>query len=141
MAAGSGPDIAHSAIGNPPGHVWGCDATSTTTVLLFDGQQVFPCFTFSTLMDEMTAAGVSWKYYTPSRGDAAYQWNAADAFSQDWQSPNIVPVGQFVKDAAAGDLMAAFDFSQVWNPSLLLTARTCPVTANPPPADDGDFTS
>ena len=267
VAAGSGPDAAHSAIGNPTGHIWGCDATSTTTVLLFDGQKVFPCFTFSTLMDEMTTAGVSWKYYTPQRGDVAYQWDAADAFSQDRSSPNVVPWTQFATDAAAGnlpamswlvapdvasehpptstctgenwsvseinavmngpdwastaifltwddyggfydhvapqhidslglgfrvplliispyahadddpanpnishdqfefssvlrfaeevfglpslgrrdavagDVMAAFDFSQVWNPPLVLSPRTCAPAVNPPPATDGDFTS
>lgn len=269
VAAASGPDAPHSAIGNPTPnyHVWGCDAPSNVTVLLLNGSKVFPCFNFNTLMDTMDAAGVSWRYYTPQKGDAAYQWDAADAFSQDRLSPNVVPVSQFATDAAsgnlpamswliapdsasehpsmstcagenwavkeinavmngpnwastaifltwddfggfydsvppqhidqlglgfrvplivispyahagdnpadahishdqyefssvlrfaeevfnlpslgrrdvsAGDLMQAFDFSQVWNAPLLLTARTCPTTTNAPPVSDGDWTS
>ena len=58
MAAASGPDIPHSVIDNP-GSTWGCDATSTTRVSLFNGTKVFPCFSFTTLADEMQNRAVA----------------------------------------------------------------------------------
>ena len=107
MAAGSGPDIPHSVIGNG-GSTWGCDSTSTTRVPLLNGTRVFPCFTFSTLVDEMQTAGVSWKYYAPQPGQGGYIWNTANAFSDIrntslWKS-NDRPWQQFATDAAGGTL-------------------------------------
>jgi phospholipase C len=63
IAGGSGSDIQHSAIANPSAKPWGCTSASTNTVQLFNGSFVYPCFTYSNLADEMTSAGVSWKYY------------------------------------------------------------------------------
>src|SRR5258708_1952583 len=100
IAAGSGSDILHSAINNPNAKPWGCPAPTTTTVQLYDGQYVFPCFTYSNLADEMTAAGVSWKYYTPGPSPGGYVWNALSASKQDYQLANAnVPPTQFLTDA------------------------------------------
>ncbi len=106
VAGGSGPDIPHSAIANPinASGKWGCDAPSGATVKLYNGTTQYPCFNYSTLVDEMNAAGVSWKYYTPLAGELGSQWDALDAFSQDRTSPNIVEWSQFAKDAAANTL-------------------------------------
>jgi len=107
MAGAAGPDLQHSAINNPGGLPWGCDAPTTTTVQLYNKTFVYPCFSFPTLADEMTAAGVSWKYYAPVQGESGYVWNTPDDFSQErfgpeWQ--NDVPWQQFTTDAAAGTL-------------------------------------
>ena len=110
MAGASGPDLQDSAIENPGSNgPWGCDAPTTTTVLLKNKTRVYPCFSFPTLADEMTTAGVSWKYYAPVQGESGYIWNAPDAFSQErftseWQ--NDVPWQQFTTDATAGNLPA-----------------------------------
>lgn len=59
MAGASGPDIEHSALNNPSGGLpWGCDAPAQTTVQLYNKSFIYPCFSFSTLADEMTAVGV-----------------------------------------------------------------------------------
>ena len=110
MGAGSGPDIPRSVITSPPGGIWGCDSPSTSTVQLLNGTKVYPCFSFSTLADEMQQAGVSWKYYAPTHNQAGYIWNAPDAFSQLrntqlWKT-NDVPYTQFATDAAQGKLPA-----------------------------------
>ncbi len=110
VAGASGPDESHSAINNPSlisnGH-WGCDAPTGTTVQLFNGTTQYPCFTMTTLVDEMAQAGVSWKYYAPQPGQGGYVWNALDAFEQDRNGPawaNDVPPQQFLTDIANNTL-------------------------------------
>ena len=99
IAAGSGPDIPHSAINNPSSAPWGCTAPSSTTVKLFNGSKVYPCFTYSNLADEMTAAGVSWKYYAPPSSDKGFIWNALSASKQDYKLPNAnASPAQFLTD-------------------------------------------
>ena len=110
MAGAAGPDLQDSAVENPNNNgPWGCDAPTTTTVRLYNNSSAYPCFSFPTLADEMTSAGVSWKYYAPVQGDSGYIWNAPDDFSQvrnsaQWQ--NDVPWQQFASDATAGTLPA-----------------------------------
>jgi phospholipase C len=110
MSAGSGSDIPHSAIYGPStANSWGCDAPTTARAALLNGTTVFPCFTFSTLADEMQAAGVSWKYYAPGQGQSGYNWNAADYFNQLRNTSlwsNDVSDTQFAIDAANGALPA-----------------------------------
>jgi len=110
MSAGSGPDIPDSVISGPGGTNWGCDAPSSARAQLYNGNRVFPCFTFSTLADEMQAAGVSWKYYSPQEGQSGYNWNAPDYYNQLRNSSlwttNDVPYPQFATDAASGTLPA-----------------------------------
>jgi phospholipase C len=106
VAAASGPDINHSAINNPrnANGKWGCDSAAGTTVELFNGTKQYPCFKgTTTLADELTQAGKSWKYYAPQPGEGGYVWNALDAFDQDrngsaWAQD--VPWQNFVTDAA-----------------------------------------
>lgn len=113
VAAASGPDISRSAINNPTNHGkdgWGCDAPSASRVQLYNGSQVFPCFSFPTLADEMQAAHISWKYYAATNNDHGYVWSALDAFqsirrSNLWQT-NVVPYTQFAQEARSGQLPA-----------------------------------
>jgi phospholipase C len=93
---------------------WGCDAPSTATVeeVEDDGvvEDVFPCFSFQTLADNLQSAGISWKSYAPSQGQNGYIWSPFDAISQvrntSLWTTNVVPEAQFVKDAQNGQLPA-----------------------------------
>ena len=94
---------------------WGCDAPPGTTVnaLNSQGQEFtygFPCFDdLKTLADELDAAGLSWRYYTPTSEGI---WSAYDAikhirFGPDWTS-DIASGDAYTPaaDFAAGDLPA-----------------------------------
>jgi phospholipase C len=121
IAGASGPDLAHSAIDNPnsKSNVWGCDSAPSVTVSLFNGTRQYPCFIVPTLADEMSTAGVSWKYYAPQMGQNGYNHNALDAFGQDRNGSawaNDVPTSQFITDAANNALPA---FSWLIPPGLL----------------------
>ena len=111
VAGASGPDQAHSALTNPKlptgasTHDWGCDAPAGTTTRLFNNTHVYPCFSFSTLADDMNGAGVSWRFYAPQSTENGYQWNTLNAFSQD-RNKNVVPWQQFVTDATNNALPA-----------------------------------
>lgn len=85
---------------------WGCDSTKGTTVeeRQSDGSTsfVFPCFTIPTLGDELTAAGISWKYYAPAYGQTGYQWSSYDAVkdirtTSQWQQ-HVVDPSNFMSD-------------------------------------------
>ncbi|MBA3945186.1 MAG: hypothetical protein H0X37_11560 [Herpetosiphonaceae bacterium] len=93
---------------------WGCDSYPGTTVEERhpDGtiENVFPCFNFPTLGDTLDTAGVSWKYYAPSQGEAGYIWSTYDAIDHirngpDWQK-NVVNYTNFLSDAQNGTLPA-----------------------------------
>jgi phospholipase C len=60
--------------------VAGCIAAATTTVELItpagEKQKIYPCFEHETLSDLLSAAGISWKYYTPG---ASSIWTAPNA--------------------------------------------------------------
>lgn len=109
IAAKAGSDANDTVINNPLLNgqavpTWGCDSPSGTVVKLYNKTQVFPCFTYSNLADEMTAKGVSWKYYTPSPTEKGFQFNALDASEQEHTSSNIVNYSQFLTDASSGTL-------------------------------------
>jgi phospholipase C len=121
VAAASGADLADSDIINPKDatgrtpHQWGCNAPSGTTITLYNRSKVYPCFdngsghgkSFSTLADEMNAAGVSWKFYTVlNQSDTGYQWNTLNAFPGLRSVSNVVSWEKFATDAANGNLPA-----------------------------------
>ena len=102
------------AIGNPKQERWGCDADADESVEVVNSRGEItrqpPCFDFQTLADRMEAAGVSWKYYAPRRGEPGYKWSTLDAikhlrFSSLW-AKKVVPDGQFGEDARHGRLPA-----------------------------------
>jgi phospholipase C/archaellum component FlaF (FlaF/FlaG flagellin family) len=97
---------AGGVISNPTAHGVGCD-TPGATVVVIDPQgyvsDQFPCFTFSTLADSLSAASISWKYYS----DGKTIWNPLDAIASIRQSDlwrNVVPSSQFITDATNGTL-------------------------------------
>jgi phospholipase C len=92
---------------------WGCDTdVPAMTVQVIDPQgnitNQFPCFDFQTLGDQMDVAGVSWKYYAPVFGQRGYTFSVYNnvrhiRYGSDWVN-NVVPEGQFITDALAGNL-------------------------------------
>jgi phospholipase C len=93
----------------------GCDSPAGTlgAVINQQGQQphslkTFPCFERLSIMNEMDAAGVSWKYYQDSPG--AGLWHGVDAIESIWSdqsemSANVVsPPTQVLTDIENGQL-------------------------------------
>jgi phospholipase C len=104
-------------VDNPNGEPWGCDAEPKTTVVptlnpdRTQGPGVFPCFTYTTLADELDAKSVSWRYYAPAigGGNLGSLWSAYDAihdirYGPDWKSDVISPPSQILNDVAGGTL-------------------------------------
>ena len=95
---------------------WGCGATADTTAPTItdtDPQVVqapFPCFSVTTLANELQNAGVSWKSYAPTDQQSGYLWNSLQSFSQIFNTPlwksNVVNENNFVKDAMSSDMPA-----------------------------------
>jgi phospholipase C len=93
---------------------WGCDADDNTTVEVMDGNGNVsdqpPCFDFQTLADSLQNAGITWKYYAPSRGETGYVWSTLNSIGHTrntslW-ADHVVSDTQFVNDAQAGQLPA-----------------------------------
>ena len=103
------------AMNNPKGSTYavgGCDSPSGTLESLIDvdtndqSQSAFPCFDHPTLMDLLSNAGDTWRYYESRRGPGL--WNAPDAISHIRYGPLygsvIAPNSLFLKDLANGRL-------------------------------------
>jgi len=102
------------AINIPNGTPWGCDSPPGSTVQLANTQgqpvsRVFPCFTYTTLADELNAKHLPWRYYAPASGNPAYIWSAYDAIKgirdgPDWNENVVSSQCRVLADAAAGTL-------------------------------------
>lgn len=100
---------------------YGCLAAPSVTVLLIDPQgdentRAYPCFEHGTLTDLLNAAGLTWRYYTPT---ATSMWTAPNAIQHmclpgtekdkpaclgtDWQNVILNPP-QILNDIASGNL-------------------------------------
>jgi phospholipase C len=93
-----------------PSSEWGCDGgqgdqVSTLTQNRSIGPNQEACFDYTTLGDELDAAGLSWKFYAAATTDiwSAYQAVRHIRYGNDW-SNIIAPNTQFLKDVAAGKL-------------------------------------
>jgi phospholipase C len=125
VAAASGPDQQHSAISNPTLHghpntvSWGCDAATQTITQLLNGQTTYPCFTYTSLADELEAAGIPWKFYAPQSNEAGYVWSTLNGFSSirntSLWSQRVVPWQNITTDAQNNALPA---FSWVTAPKV-----------------------
>ncbi|MGB6601894.1 MAG: alkaline phosphatase family protein [Candidatus Cybelea sp.] len=95
--------------------VGGCDSPSGSLVQEITPQgkeplslRTFPCFQRQSLMNEMDAAGVSWRYYQATSG--AGLWNAVDAIQSIWSNKSemaanvVTPPSQVLTDIANGQL-------------------------------------
>jgi phospholipase C len=96
----------------------GCNAPSGTTLQYVDLRTPYPgfpekraqgaCVDFPTIFDELDAAHVSWRYYSPEQNSL---WNAPNGIRHMYQSPefnsNVVyPNGAILRDVANGTLPA-----------------------------------
>jgi phospholipase C len=93
---------------------WGCDAPTFVSVAQEDSSgvvnQVYPCFSYTTLADELQSAGISWKFYAPPKGVNGYSYSTLNSFTQFrntslWNT-NVVDYQTFASDAASGKLPA-----------------------------------
>ena len=103
------------SIDNPHGQTvesWGCDAgpTSVTPVESPAGKITYvkPCFNLTTLGDEATKHGVSWRYYAAPYLKPGYIWAAYDdikhiRYSKYWKQADV-PFTQFASDIKSGSL-------------------------------------
>jgi phospholipase C len=105
-------NVPTTATGGGVGYDWGCDSPAGDVVQQMDALgdifQVFPCFDFQTLADSLDNAGISWRYYVPSKGEQGYQFSTYDAINHirngpDW-TLDVVPIAQFLTDAQNGNL-------------------------------------
>lgn len=93
---------------------WGCDAPSNITVQQFDADDnldwVYPCFDFPVLPQNLTNAGISWKYYAVPAGTIGYNFSTLDAINYIRNGPlwtsNVVADTTFTSDALTGNLPA-----------------------------------
>ena len=95
--------------------VGGCDSPSGSLVQEITPQgdqppslRTFPCFQRQSLMNELDAAGISWKYYQATSG--AGLANAVDAIQSIWSKKSemaanvVTPPSQVLTDIANGQL-------------------------------------
>jgi phospholipase C len=108
-AISDGSDLLASE--NPGGNAGGCDAPARATVAVIDpsgneSQRAYPCFERTALMQEIDAAGLTWRYYQGRQGPGL--WNAVDAIKPLWHTAefaNVVsPSAQVLTDIDAGNL-------------------------------------
>jgi phospholipase C len=93
----------------------GCDSPAGSLVAVIDPKgfepkslQTYPCFKRQSLMNEMDAAGITWKYYQDSPGPGL--WHGVDAIYSIWSNPGemaasvVTPPSQVLTDVAKGNL-------------------------------------
>jgi len=93
---------------------WGCDAPADVTVQQFDDDDnidsVFPCFDFPVLPQNLSTAGISWKYYAVPSDTLGYVFSTLDSIDYIRNGPlwtsNVVADTTFIGDALAGKLPA-----------------------------------
>jgi phospholipase C len=79
---------------NPDLDPVGCVAAPTNSVAIIDAQgnetsREYPCFEHPTLIDELDAKGISWRYYTPSLGIADSIWSGPNAIKHLCQPQTV----------------------------------------------------
>jgi len=89
----------------------GCTAPAGEFVLLIDptgaeSSSQYPCFEHPTLVDELDAKKITWKYYTPTPGSI---WTGPNAIQHlrmgpDWTNNVITPSAQILTDITNGQL-------------------------------------
>jgi len=102
------------AVNVPATQVWGCAGGPSDTVTTLNADRSYgpgeaPCFTYTTIADELDRRGLPWRYYATVASDPAYIWSAYQANSQiyngkDWKRDVITPPAQFLTDVGSGKL-------------------------------------
>jgi phospholipase C len=105
---------AQSAVGLP-NSTWGCDDTSSTVQTITKertfGKFEQTCFDYTTLGDELDAAGLPWRFYTSTLNNDGGEWSGYQAvrhirFGPDWASDVLTPQTRFLTDVSSGQLAA-----------------------------------
>jgi phospholipase C len=115
VSDGSPNKAANNGASPTGGLVGGCDSPQGSTVAVINplggepnSLKQFPCFHRQSIMNEMDAGGVSWKYYQATQGNGI--WNAVDAVYSIWSNPSemaanvITPPSQVLTDISNGQL-------------------------------------
>ncbi|MBV9333772.1 MAG: hypothetical protein JO146_07170 [Candidatus Eremiobacteraeota bacterium] len=101
---------------NIPFLAWGCGGGNGDVVPTIKkdrtlGRQVFPCFDYATLGDELDAAKLSWRFYAGGYGSkgSGYEWSGYQAVKHiyegpDWKRDVVTPNWKFITDVRAGKL-------------------------------------
>jgi phospholipase C len=101
---------------NLPALDWGCDGTPGDTVETLTEKRTYgptqkPCFDYTTLADELDAAGLSWHFYTSviDAADGGGVWSGFQAvrhirYGPDWAEDVLTPQSRFISDVANGTL-------------------------------------
>ncbi len=112
--AGTSLNTDNNPINTAP-NSWGCDAGRFALVdavhpLSGHHYYVKPCFNARTLVDELQAAHISWKYFAPPRYRSGYIWSALDAIRHIRYSPlwhrDVVSPRSFLRDVRRNRLPA-----------------------------------
>lgn len=106
---------AGSAVDYPSGQ-WGCDGGYSDVVTLITsarqyGSQHQACFDYTTLGDELDAAGLGWRFYTGDLDGDGNLWSAYQVirhirYGSDWSAHVISPQTRFFDDVSGGRLPA-----------------------------------
>ncbi|HEY1884044.1 MAG TPA: alkaline phosphatase family protein [Candidatus Cybelea sp.] len=104
---------------------WGCDGNPDFRVGIMNGAATspqgglpvgvaFPCFTYKSIADELDAAGLSWRSYSPRYCPkvhclTSYSWDGFDAIKDiregpDWKKDVVSPETQILRDVKKGKL-------------------------------------
>lgn len=119
IAGGTAINSNESVIDDPTYWPWGCGAPPgvKTSLIETNGQYLgnqgpFPCFTYTTIRDQLDAKKISWKFYaTKVSGGNAGIWSAFQAIeavynSKEWGTKVTWPDTNIFKDIKAGRLPA-----------------------------------
>ncbi len=95
---------AGNAENQPFGKATSDDCVYRQWVHVFQGGKTAACFTYETLGDELTAAGLSWRYYrtADAKQPIVDTWDAYGWVKGG--SSGISPSAQFIKDVCSGTL-------------------------------------
>jgi phospholipase C len=102
---------------NLPFQQWGCVKGTTDTVHTITadrqiGKNIFPCYDYQTLGDELDRANLTWRFYASGAGTSGsgqgYPWSGYQAikhirYGPDWANV-ISPNWTFIKDVRRGKL-------------------------------------
>jgi phospholipase C len=94
---------------------WGCDAVGDEAFVLVSDRhgnvtKHGTCFTFRTVGEQLTEAGLDWAYYSAVPGQPGYFWNAyngvGNVFHSDLWHEHVRPVDRILDDIDSGALPA-----------------------------------
>jgi phospholipase C len=94
-----------------PDEVGGCaapppDSVPTLTQRRRIGRLETACFSYSTLANELDAANLSWRFYTPEKSSLSSSFDSIKSIygSPEWHDDVIAPSSKFLSDVANGKL-------------------------------------